>query len=549
MSTDHAQTPNAPTAYEIDHGSLYKAMTVARKEMLRTGRPLEALHASFEHFLRGLRGQVGLLLGVKTSDPLELEILYAKAMSPAQMDACVRGESVEGVSPSVIREAIKKRSTVFIPNSQDVPERERTSSLEGDAYSVLCAPIIDSSTESVVAVVYLQNRGVMEAFGDADEAILGVYATGIGWGFGEHLNTRRVQERLESERDRFMRQQRGGAPEIIGESVATKELVRVLEDHLIPSTTRQAPKPILILGDPGTGKEVVARYIHYYSPTRARGPFVAYNCSQLRGDLATSILFGHVKGSFSGAIADSQGLFRSAHKGVLLLDEVGEMPLEGQALLLRVLQMFTVQPLGSAREEAVDVQVVLATNRDLTKDVEEGRFRRDLYSRIEGLPVRLLALGSPARRADIRPLIGYFLAKHEKEMQKKTGGLQQEAMQAMMNYAWPDNVREVDNACSALVTYAAAGAKIGLVDIQNRWPKIIRGPQHPDAAVYIAEDATFNEAREIWTREFLRDRIERCGGNLTQAARTLGMSEATFARYRERVGLKPPARSADQKGQ
>jgi transcriptional regulator with GAF, ATPase, and Fis domain len=224
----------------------------------------------------------------------------------------------------------------------------------------------------------------------------------------------------------------------------------------------------------------VARYFHHYSPKRSRGPFQAFNCAGLRGDLAEAKLFGHVRGAFTGAIADAPGLFRAANKGVLLLDEVGELPLDGQALLLRVLETRTVQPVGETKGFAVDVQIILATNRKLEEEVAAKRFREDLYYRVCGLQVELVPLRDPRRLADIRPLLGYYLAKHERELKKKTMGLTRDALRALLQFSWPGNVRQLSNVCLCLVTHAPPGAWIELADIRRLQPDVLSGPAEPE---------------------------------------------------------------------
>lgn len=531
----------APASLETEEGDrnlLNLALTIAQRELSRTGDPVVALSASFTYARRGLGAQIALLLYVRQNEPLELDILYASGLTWEQQEACRARRSVEGVSPSVIQEAIDQKTAIYIPNSQAVGDTAKTASLSGDPRSVLCAPILDPYTGSVIAVLYLQNKGLARAFSDDDRAWVGSYSVAIGWGFGQHLATKRRISELEDEKRRLLHD-RAGAPEIIGDSGSTKALLELLDETFIPATERANPRPILILGDSGTGKELVARYLHYYSPTRGRQPFVAYNCAGLRGDvmMAQSVLFGHLRGAFTSAVRDSPGLFRGAHKGVLFLDEVGELSPEAQALLLRVLETRTVQPVGQIKPDPVDVQLVLATHRDLPAEVAAGRFRNDLWSRIGGLKIRLASLSTTERRGDIRPLLSYFISRHEKDLKKKTGGLSSEALRSLLSYSWPNNVREVDNVCMALVTYAKPGARIDLVDIERICPEVIRGPRHPDALAFASDDATYDEAFLIWETEFLRRRIEHHDGNMKEAAKALGVSDMTFLRYRRRCGL------------
>src|SRR5262249_41150069 len=158
---------------------------------------------------------------------------------------------------------------------------------------------------------------------------------------------------------------------------------------LLPSTCRADAPPILVTGESGTGKELVAQYLHHCSPKRDRGPFQAFNCAGLYGDLGESRLFGHARGAFTRAVTDALGLFRAANNGVLLLDEIGELPLDAQALLLRVLETRAVQPLGETKTFPVDVQVIAATNRKLEEEIAAKHFREDLYYRLSGLQIEL----------------------------------------------------------------------------------------------------------------------------------------------------------------
>ena len=538
---DLAADAVAPPARDVS--DLLRAMTEALKILREGGDPESALQESFARAQRGLGARTALLLYVVHDDPIELRVLRGSGLSFEQQLACSRLESGEGVSPTVIREAIETRRAVFIPNAQARGDMNKTASLSGGAHSVLCAPVIDPLTGAPIAVLYFQNVGLMLAFGEEDFAWLAAYATALGQAFGLHLSAERRVRQLESDWQRLQLQAgQGDAPEIIGDSEGTRRLRTLLHETFIPATSVENPKPMLVLGDTGTGKDLIARYLHYYSPARGKGPYVAYNCAGLRGDLAESKLFGHVKGSFTGALRDALGLFRDANKGVLFLDEIGELPFEAQALLLRALETRTVQPVGQSAAVPVDVQIVFATHKDLAAEVKEKRFRADLYNRISALKIRLAPLAHPSRRSDIRRLLTHFLARQERALKKKTLGLTPEAFGALMAYSWPGNVREIDNVCTALVTHARAGAKIDRNDVETHCPEVIEGPRHPDAEVVIAEDATLEEAEFAWRGEFLRARLERCNGRLDEAARSLGVSSETLRRHRIRHGLNEAAR-------
>ena len=199
--------------------------------------------------------------------------------------------------------------------------------------------------------------------------------------------------------------------------------------------------PVLLLGETGTGKEVVARSIHSVSPV---GPFVTIDCSSLVGPLMESELFGHVKGAFTGAVGQKTGLIETADGGTAFFDEIGELPLDLQAKLLRVLQEKEFRPVGSLIQRRSDFRVVAATNRDLAKEVEKGTFRRDLFYRLNVVNVRIAPLRD--RKEDIPSLIAHFLGRHG-----RNHTLTQETLEAMISYDWPGNVRELENCIQHMV--------------------------------------------------------------------------------------------------
>jgi transcriptional regulator with PAS, ATPase and Fis domain len=199
--------------------------------------------------------------------------------------------------------------------------------------------------------------------------------------------------------------------------------------------------PVLLLGETGTGKEVVARSIHKVQPV---GPFVTIDCSSLVGPLMESELFGHVKGAFTGAVTPKTGLIEVANGGTAFFDEIGELPLDLQAKLLRVLQEKEFRPVGSLTHRRSDFRVIAATNRDLAKEVEKGMFRRDLFYRLNVVNLRLAPLRD--RKEDIPALIAHFLARHG-----KGHTLTQETLEAMLSYDWPGNVRELENCIQHMV--------------------------------------------------------------------------------------------------
>jgi len=488
-----------------------------------------ALRQSFAHAVDGLDVDKALVLQVFDTDPPQVEILCARGLVSENEAAAQVLQSAPGISSSVIRQTVETGQPQLLPNSQP-GGLDQAASQMGEACSVLCAAVVDTLTRAPVAILYFQNT-VQRAFEAADLNWLQAYAVVLGTAVTLYASAQR--ERLEQQSG----WKRSPDVDIIGTSAATRGLIEKLNTCL-PSASSPNPPPILVTGDTGTGKDLVARYIHHYSK-RARGPLVSCNCSSLRGELAESRLFGHVKGAFTSAITDAKGFFRAADKGVLFLDEIANLPYETQSVLLRVLQDHRVQAMGDPREVAVDIQLVVATNRPLEVEVSEGRFREDLFYRLKALRVELMPLSDPSRIADIRPLLEHFLAKEERRLRKKTRGLTAQARRALLRFGWPGNVRDVENVCAALVVNTPAGAEIGIDIIEKHCRDVLSGRKNPNPEAMLEdENATWAELFTAFRAKTFRDRADRFGDNLA-AMRSLDIGESTFYRH---VGprTKPP---------
>jgi len=527
-----SETGEVPTRSE----RLLTALASALKVLGSDANEVAALRESFEHATRGFDAEKALLLHVRQGDVVLFEALQSSGLTDEEVKACVEGHFVEGVSPSVIRLAIERRASQLIENSLAARPRA-TASLAGAPYSVMCAPILDPWTGSVLAVLYFQTVGATKTYVERDLDYLAAYARALGQAFGLFLSNAKRYQELEADCKR-LKAQSADAPEIIGESEPMARLRMALHETFIPTTASTNPEPILIVGDTGTGKDLVAEYLHYYSPTRRKAHFVAFSCATLRAtELSQAILFGHARGAFTGATEAKPGVFRSAHKGTLFLDEIGELPLDAQSLLFRAISSRRVLPLGASEEVPVDVQILLATNRDLASAVREGTFREELYQRIKPLTIQLPALAS--RPGDIRPLLTHFLAHHEKRMRKRIRGLAPAALRALVAYQWPGNVRELAGVCAALVTHAKPNAQIDVADIAAHCPDVLQGPTNPSAHLATATIAgSLEDARAEYERELLARRLEACQWNVGAAAESLGISVATLYRYLQKHGLR-----------
>ncbi len=208
---------------------------------------------------------------------------------------------------------------------------------------------------------------------------------------------------------------------------------------------------VLLIGESGTGKEVIARFIHAHS-NRARGNFVAVNCAAIPNNLLESEMFGYEKGAFSGAIRSHPGKFEQANHGTLLLDEISEMPLELQAKLLRVIQEKTIDRIGATKTTEVDVRIICTTNRDIETEVKEGKFREDLYYRINVFPIKIPPLRE--RKEEIPRLSRFFLDRFSRQFNKNIIGFTESALEMLKNYPWPGNVRELQNVIERAVVLA-----------------------------------------------------------------------------------------------
>lgn len=321
----------------------------------------------------------------------------------------------------------------------------------------------------------------------------------------------------------------GANDEMIGVGAAMREV------HKRIGMAAASDVPVLILGETGTGKEMVARALHRHS-ARASQPFVAINCAAIPESLLESELFGHVRGAFTGAVADRPGCFRAADGGVLLLDEIGDMALPVQAKILRVLQEGEVTPLGSHRPQKVDVRVIAATHRDLASRVHDGSFREDLMYRLNVLPIHLPPLRE--RLADIIPLAEHFLRQAGAHAGTAPKNLSAHAAQRLLQHPWPGNLRELRNAmsrCQALVRHHVIDA----ADL--------------DLATEVHDGAALAEATAGLPTEWLQadlpttvERLERaliahalhaCDGNRAEAARRLGIHRQLLYRKLARYGL------------
>lgn len=314
---------------------------------------------------------------------------------------------------------------------------------------------------------------------------------------------------------------------IVGTSAKIQDVMRMI------ARLKDSRTPVLIVGESGTGKELVARAIHFRGP-QAETPFVAVDCGALVPTLMESELFGHEKGAFTGALKSKQGLFQAADGGTIFLDEIGELPLEMQAKLLRVLQEKEVRPVGSNERIAVDVRVIAATNRDLEATYRTGAFRKDLYFRLNVVTVHMPALRE--RRSDIPTLVHCFLDRHAPQESIQVSPA---AMKSLLQYDWPGNVRELENA----IARALALGDRKTIDVKDLPPSICDGQARmiaPNEADGLASTALADMERLTILRVF-----EQARGDKVLAGKMLGISRATLYRKLKRyqIPLRAPSKT------
>ncbi|HEX5635168.1 MAG TPA: sigma 54-interacting transcriptional regulator, partial [Gemmatimonadales bacterium] len=325
---------------------------------------------------------------------------------------------------------------------------------------------------------------------------------------------------------------RGAFGDMIGASPAMRRIYAVLE------RASASDASILLGGESGTGKELAARAVHGGSPRRA-GPFVTFDCGAASETLIESDLFGHVRGAFTGATTDRAGAFARADGGTLFLDEIGELPLPLQPKLLRALQHGEIQRVGSDRTARVNVRVIAATNRDLQREIAEGRFRADLYHRLAVYPIHVPALRE--RREDVPLLAAWFLDLARRRIGSGPLRLSEEARERLAAFDWPGNVRELENVISRGALRAAAvrpgreAVVVGVehLDLPGTVPIAPPVPSPPGAP-----EPTLAERVEAFRRSEIRRAVERHGGNWAAAARELGMHRSNLHHVARRLGLR-----------
>lgn len=327
------------------------------------------------------------------------------------------------------------------------------------------------------------------------------------------------KKRLERENSRLKKEleTKYGFGNIIGRS---PEIVKVFE---MIKRVSELKVNIIISGESGTGKELVARAIHY-SGNRHEGPFVPVNCGAIPENLMESELFGYKKGAFTGAQRDKKGLFEEADRGTIFLDEIGDLPLHLQVKLLRALEGKEIRPLGSTEVVPIDVRVISATNRKLEDEVAAGKFREDLYYRLNVIKIQLPSLRE--RKADISPLAIHFMTRYSREMEKDIRGISPKVLEILENYNYPGNVRELENIIARCVALETSN-----VIRHETLPQLVSGRDYLDLDTSFTSSTSLDTLLGSIEKKMIDKALRSAGGNKTEAAKLLGITLRSF-RYR-----------------
>jgi transcriptional regulator with GAF, ATPase, and Fis domain len=411
------------------------------------------------------------------------------------------------ISDSIVQRVATTRRPLVVADALHDDEWSGSSSVVNlKLCSVMCAPLMRQGEP--FGVIYLGNDRVANLFDEKDLEVLTVFAAQASLlaHNAELLDgLRRENESLRQ----AVQDNRFG--EIIGAGTSMREVFRRIDKVAGTDVS------VLVSGETGTGKELVAREIHRRSH-RAAGPFVAVNCGAIPESLLESELFGHVRGAFTGAVATREGRFQAASGGTLFLDEIGDMPAALQVKLLRALQERAITRVGDTRPEPVDIRVVAATNRVLEEEIRAGRFREDLYYRLNVVSVALPPLRQ--RGDDTIVIARYFLQKYAREFASKARGFAPAALAALRTYAWPGNIRELENRIKKAV-------------VLTERPLV--APEDLDLGPgALAPVMPLAEAREEFQKRYIHEVLERNGGNRTKTAKDLGVDPRTIFRHLEK---------------
>jgi Nif-specific regulatory protein len=381
--------------------------------------------------------------------------------------------------------------------------------------SILAVPM--RVKERCVGVIEIINKIDGGNFSEEDLEWLEIFATQAAIAVQNSRSLQRVQEELTLLQDEIQTDK--GYHTFIGESKAIRDKLE------IALRAAKTDSSVLLLGESGVGKELFAEQIHLHSP-RSNNPLIRVNCAALPENLLESELFGHVKGAFTDASSDRRGRFELADGGTIFLDEIGDLPLNLQVKLLRVIQHRVFERVGGSEAIKVDVRIIAATNKDIEAEVENGRFRADLYYRLNVLPIYIPPLRE--RRDDIPILADFFLKRFNREIKKQITGFAPEAMEVLLSYSWPGNVRELENAVERAVV---------INQDESITPEVFILDKISESAEDAYSGRSLKEAVNIFKKHYIRQTLDMNRWNQTKTARLLGIQRTYLSRLIKELSI------------
>ena len=505
-----------------DPESAAKVQVEAMRQLQRFSELLLRAESSLDGLLDELIDQVVSLTSASKgflvlAEGDRYEVRVARGLDRQPVD-----DPEQLLSDKIIREVITSREPQIISDAyHDTRFQNSMSVINLKLSSVMCVPLIVRG--ELLGLIYVGNNSVVNLFKQSQLETLRVYAAQAALFIknAKLVNELRsdavgLQKRLDNVK---FGQIIGSCPQMID---VYKRVEKVAGTDI----------SVLVTGETGTGKELIAQEIHSRSP-RARGPLVTVNCGAIPENLIESELFGHIKGAFTGAVGNQVGKFQAAEKGTIFLDEVGELPLQLQVKFLRVLQERQIQRVGETKTFPIDVRVVAATNRDLAKDVAAGRFREDLYHRLNVIDIHLPPLRE--RGNDVALIARYFVTRYAREYGAKIDAARPfdpSGERALLRFNWPGNIRQLENHIKKALVLADGPALTARdLDLEIDMPGSAGAPIAIAAPEQILPLA---EARELWQRDYINQVLALNAGNRTKTARDLGVDPRTIFRHLEK---------------
>ncbi len=495
-----AQNAGQPAGATVEVVSAYKRVHEFSMKLLQNASTETLIETILDSIVELTGADKGFLVLLDGERPV---VRAARNVAKANIQ-----QSLDMLSDTIVRKVIQTKAPLIVADALSDENWSASESVVAlKLLSVMCCPLLERG--ELKGLLYVGNNRISNVFDAAALDAMNVFAAQASLLLSQaqridELSLERTELKAQLENMRF--------GSIVGACDSMKSVFKRVRKVATTDIS------VLVTGETGTGKELVAKEIHQNS-RRVRGPFITINCGAIPENLLESELFGHVRGAFTGAVANKMGRFQAANGGTIFLDEIGEMPLQLQVKLLRTLQEHTVTPVGDTQSYSIDIRVVAATNRVLEDEIKAGRFREDLYYRLNVVNVALPPLRE--RGDDIEILAKYLLAKACEEQSRKLSGFSKSCLIALRKYRWPGNIRELENRIRKAVVLAEKSL-ISADDLDVR-------------AEDLEEILPLSDAKERFQIRYINQVLARNGGNRTKTARDLGVDPRTIFRHLEKL--------------